>query len=492
MDKNADYGSTPFPQGRWTTSAQNMAQARKFFEHAKKSAETRNYEYAIELYCNGLALWPDALEEGLKPLRVVATARRLDGGKAAGFLAARKLSIGGKDLLKSLNNAMRLYGLDPSGVGHMEHILQLAARAGCDRVVHWIAPVLTDAFNSAKKLPATHYQEACAFMDMGAELAMRGGDDQIAMEILNSAIATSQIWNLQYPDSTDAPRARSNATGKLTILKGKFDKGGGFVESLKDRESQRDLHDRDRAVHTVDRNAELVARAREDWEKNRQVPAKLLALADLMTRIENEASENEAIALLREEFKTTDNYVFLVKADDLRMRQLNRRRRELEEKVRAAPSDAAAGDALAAHQASQTEAEIAIFQDRLVHYPTEARVRYQLATRLFAARRFDEAIPLFQQAQADGRYRAECRLYIGRCFYEKGFSDQAIQQFRTALGELDSTASPTALALQYWLGRSLEKANQPADARKVYGDLIQVDYNYRDARQRLEKLSAAT
>ncbi len=494
MEKNDESGGSSFPAGaaggRWVTSQENQAKARKFFEHAKKSTETRNYDYAVRLYCDGLALWPDAMDEGLKPLRLVASMRRLEGGKGAGFLAARKLNTGGKDILKALSNAMYLYGLDPSSVAHMEEILKLAARAGCDRVVHWIAPVLADAFNSSKKPAESHYQEACASMDAGAELAIHGGDEQIAMEILNAAIAVSQIWNQHYPDSTDAPRARSNATGKLTILKGKFDKQGGFVESLKDGEGQRDLHDRDRAVHTVGRNAQLVERARADWEQNRGVPAKLLAMADLMIRIESEETENQAIAILDEEFKAGGNYVFKSKSDDIRMRQFNRRRRDLEEKAKAAPDDAAARGALTTHVASQTEAEIAIFQDRLDHYPTEARIRYQLATRFFIARRYDEAIPLFQQAQADGRFRAESHLYIGRCFFEKGFSDQAIQTLRTAIGEVESTTNPTALAILYWLGRSLEKSNQPGDAKKVYGDLIQLDYNYRDARQRLEKLSA--
>lgn len=494
MGRDGDTGGRSQPAGaaggRWSTSPENQAKARKFFEHAKKSAETRNYDYAVQLYCDGLAFWPDAVEEGLKPLRVVATARWLEGGKGAGFMAARKLATSGKDLLKSLSNAMHLYGLDPSNVGHMEEILKLAAKAGCDRVVHWIAPVIADAFNSAKKLPPTHYQEACASMDAGAELAMRGGDDEMAMEILNAAIATSQIWNQQHADSTDAPRARSNATGKLTILKGKFDKQGGFEESLKDREGQRELADRDKAVHTVDRNAELVARARAVWEENRQVPAKLLGLVDLMIRIENEETENQAIALLDEEYKTSENYVFKMKADDVRMRQFNRRRRDLTDKVKSNPQDPAARSALAAHAAAQTEAEIAIFQDRLAQYPTEARIRFQLATRYFVSRRFDDAIPLFQQAQADGRFRAESRLYIGRCLYEKEFSDQAIQTLRGAMADLDSTTSTTALETSYWLGRALEKSNQASDARKVYGDLIQLDYNYRDARQRLEKLSA--
>ena len=39
--------------------------ARKCFEHALKAAESKNYDYAIELYLQGLELWPGAIEEGL-------------------------------------------------------------------------------------------------------------------------------------------------------------------------------------------------------------------------------------------------------------------------------------------------------------------------------------------------------------------------------------------------------------------------------------------
>ena len=40
------------------------------------------------------------------------------------------------------------------------------------------------------------------------------------------------------------------------------------------------------------------------------------------------------------------------------------------------------------------------------------------------------------------------------------------------------------------LARGLEASHHEEDARKVYGHLIQIDYNYADARQRLEKLVA--
>lgn len=488
--KNTPLTPAGSPLQRHVTTESNKANARKFFEHAKKSAETRNYDYAIKLYCDGLALWPDAIEEALRPLRVVATARRLEGGKGPGFLAARKLPTNTKDVYQNLNNAIHLFGLDPSEVGYIETVILMANKAGLDRVVHFMAPVLVDAFNNAKKLPNSHYAQAAAAMDAAGELAQRENDAKIAMDIFQAAISSAQIWAEHYPAESEAQRARSSASGKLAIIKGKFDKADGFTDSLKDAESQADIRDRDRSVQTGERLNTMIEKARQEWEQNRGVPAKLINLIDLLLRMDQEAGEAQATELLEAEYQATQNYVFKSKADDVRMRQFNRKRRVLEAKVHANPGDAALQKELADVQAHQNNMEIAIYRDRLRQYPTELKIKYLLATRLFVGSHFDEAIPLFQQSQFDGRFRAESRLFMGRCFLEKGFSDQAIATLQKAVEELESSEGAVPLELNYWLGRSLEKAGQAAEARKVYGHLIQMDYNYRDARGRLEKLVA--
>lgn len=474
--------------GRLIADESQIAKARKFFEHARKAADTRNYDYAVRLYVDGLALWPDAIEDGLKKLRVVGTARRLEGGKPLGFLASRKYSTGGKDVLLSLKNALYLFGMDPVNLGHMEQILQLAAKARCDRIAEWIAPVLADAYNSAKKLAASRYASTCAAMNTAADLAMAVGADETAIKILEACIATTQLWMQHHPDSTAAPKARSDASGKITIVKGRFSQTTGFKQSLKDEETQQDIHDKDRSVQTTDRLQQMIAKARQEWESNPDISAKLTNLIDLMTRLEEDEVENEAVAILERQYVTSQDYVFKRKADDLRMRQMSRQRRMLQTAVKDSPQDRDAIRSLNQQIVRQSEAEMAIYRDRLEHYPTDMRLRYELGRRLFAIRRFDEAIPLFQQAQADVRSRGESRLYMGRCFYEKKFYDQAATTFRTGIAEVDSATGRLVMDLHYWLGRTLEAANDPTEARNVYGHLIQLDYNFRDARQRMEKL----
>ena len=488
--QDAQTAGEGVPRGRLIGSAEGEARARKLFAHAQKAADTRNYDYAIELYVNGLAHWPNAIEEGLKKLRVVATARQLAGGKPPGFMTARKYPTGGKDAAVNLNNALHLFGLNPSSAAYMEQILQLAATVKCDAVVQWIAPVLADAYNSGKKLSASHYQTVCDAMDAGAELAILYNNDDGALEILKANMAAAAIWSKHYPDSSEAPRAQSSATGKLTIVKGKFSKADGFADSLKDAELQQELHDRDKQVHTLDRTRRLIEQARRDWEAHPDVPNKLLTLADLIARIPTDESENEAIALLQEQHAKDRNYVFKQKADELRMRQSARHHRDLVAKAKEAPADVGIREALEAHVKKQIEVETAIFEDRHRQYPTELRVKFQLARRYFQARRYDAAIPLFQAARADGRVRGQSRLYLGRCFYNKQFHEQAVDVLRRGVEELESRTSALAISLNYWLGRALEAAGQSVEAGKTYGYLIQLDYNYLDARQRLERLVA--
>jgi len=478
------------PPDRLVGSEAGKARAHKLFEHALKAEETRNYDYAVELYVNGLALWPDALDEGLKKLRVVATARKLSGGKPAGFLVKRKYPTSGKDAATNLNNALHLFGLSPSDLGCMEAILQLAAKARCDVVAQWIAPVLADAYNNAKKLSASRYRTACEAMGAAAELATKHGNDDGATEILRAAIATAEIWVRHNTESSTAQKARADATGNLAIVRGKFDRADDFTDSLKDADSQHDLRDRDKQTHTVDRMQQLIDRARDDWEANPGVANKLLSLVDLMVRAETDEMENEAVKLLKREYASSENYVLKQKADDVAIRQHGRARRAIVAKLKVDPQRPDLRKQLKLHDREINEFETRVYEERSKQYPTDMRVKYELARRLFHGGRIDEAIPLFQQARSDARVRGDCRLHLGKCFFAKKFFDQAIDVLRRGLDELGLGGGRLLHELNYWLARALEASGDAEEARKTFGHLIQLDYNYRDARLRLERLVA--
>ena len=45
-------------------SEADKTKARTFFKRAEQAAASRNYDYAIELFINGLTCWPEAVEDG--------------------------------------------------------------------------------------------------------------------------------------------------------------------------------------------------------------------------------------------------------------------------------------------------------------------------------------------------------------------------------------------------------------------------------------------
>ena len=70
--KNPDAAAKDAPAGADQAGDSSQAsagpvrderKARRFFEHAQAMAETRNYDYAIELYIRGLAHDPDAMDK---------------------------------------------------------------------------------------------------------------------------------------------------------------------------------------------------------------------------------------------------------------------------------------------------------------------------------------------------------------------------------------------------------------------------------------------
>ncbi|MBX3395298.1 MAG: tetratricopeptide repeat protein [Phycisphaerae bacterium] len=497
MDDKSDGKTTPTagdarPVDRLVGFREGQATARKLFAHALKAETARNYDYAIELYVQGLSYWPDALEEGLKKLWLVATNRVRMGGKPPGFLTSRKYPTGGKDHPKALNNALHLFGLNPNDVSYMEQLLQLAAKAHCDVVAQWIAPILAATYKTGKKMAASHYQTACEAMQFCADLAIEYDNDAGAMEILRSCSAIAQLWAQQYPDSSEPAKAMSDAASKLTIVKGKFAKGDGFSDSLKDGEAQQDLQDREKKVHTIDRHRQLVEASRLEWEANRHVPNKLLNLINLMTREETDDAENEAIKLLTDEHKSSGNYIFKHKADEIRMKQFHRHLAEILNRIKADPANQDHRQAYHEHMVRQSQIETEIFEDRVHHYPTDLKVKFELGLRYFQAKRYDEAIPIFQQSRNDAKLRSQSRLYIGRCFFGKQFYDQAVEVLQRAVDEMEIRSGAIANDLNYWLGRALEASGQAEAAKKVFGTLIQQDYNYRDARVRLEKLVGET
>ncbi|MFQ5592096.1 MAG: tol-pal system YbgF family protein [Phycisphaerae bacterium] len=468
---------------RLITSEADKTKAAKWFQRGRELGDKRQFDYAIEYYVNGLEFWPDAVEEGCKPLHGCAVARRQTGGKRVGFADAMKRSMTDKDARKALVNALWLFGHDPDNLSFMEGIVRAATRLGALQVGKWAGGVLLKALESNSKATPKQLQSLANLLETLGDKAAGSDDTAFAVSIYQMGVDVLNVWQRRHPHDRAVEAKVRDLSTKLTILKGKYQKSESFRDSIVDREQQAELHDRDRSVQTGDRMAELIASAEAAFEQNPDDERCLRELVDLLCRSEQDESECHAIEILLEQFKRTNDYHHRRLADDIRMRQLARHARLA----------AKAGDPerLKELQIASLRFDLAVYKDRVQRYPTDNRIKYEYAVRLFRAGRFDEAIPVFQTARTDPKNRTACAMYLGRCFFRKKYYSQAIKTLQDELAAYDYGDDDLAKSLMYWLARAAEASGDVVAARDTYGRILQMDYNFKDVRAKLDALPAS-
>ena len=468
-DKNSD---------RPTFSDADIAKARKCFERGQELAEKRSYDYAIEMYINGLTHWPEAVDEGHKPCRAAALFR---GGQKVGFKDKLTYKTNVKDPKQAMLNAEMLLSKEVTNIGHIQALFKNAARGHFGETLMWIGEILADAAVKEDK-PSPARFELLREMYEGLGDRLEEDDPPVAIAAFERAVDAQSKLRILKPNDMDISTDLRDLAGKLTILKGKFADADSFRDSMDDSEAQAELHDKDRVIQSDDRMEELIASAKEDYEDNPTNNQTINTYVDLLCRREEESEEKVAVKVLLEAQKATGEYRYQMRADDIRMRVLRRRGRAAQE----------AGDTEAArqHRKDQLRYELKVFKERAAQYPTDMRIRFQYGQRLFTTRKYDDAIPVLQEARNDPKTRFQCSLYIGRCFFEKHYYDQAVDTFAEAIEAYEAADDDLGKELHSWLGRGYEGGGKVPDALKIYGQLIQWDYNYRkgDVRDRIDNL----
>lgn len=455
------------------------AKARKWFARARQLADTRSYDYAIKCFIDGLALWPEAVEEAHVPLRGTATARFQTGGKKPGMMDSVKFSMTHKDPLKAMLNAEWLLAHEPTNVNYMEALFKNANRGRFDDTLMWIGAVYREAAETEKKPVPKRFALMKEVYEGLGDRSQARGEPKLALEAYERALEALTVQKRLEPKNAELPNVIRDLSTKLTILKGNYSESESFKGSLADGERQTQFRDRERMVQPGDRFESLRQAAEAEWQANPNVPAKLINLVELLCKTEDHRHELQAIELLDAEYAKGQDYRFKLRADDIRIRQLHRAEREAR----------ASGDLEALKQAKRRSLsfEIPVFKERVDHYPTDMRLKFEYGIRLFNAQRFDEAIPLFQAARADPKSKTRCILYIGRAFFLKRLFSQAVTVLREGVAACEVPDSELAKEMTYWLARALEESGEETEAQQAYGKLLQIDYNYRDVRDRIER-----
>ena len=316
----------------------DQRKANRFFEHAAAVAQSRNHEYAIECYINGLRHEPDKLEAH-QALREVALQRKVAGGKPAGF--TEKFKKGGKDPIDKLLSVEALWAKDPLNVSHMVDVMTRASEADqaleeldLSPMIAWISRIVVEANQTAKAPNKNVY--------------IKARDSFAQIQEFGSAVHACQLALAMDKNNTALQQDLKNLDAERTMQEGGYEDAvgeeGGFHGQVKDIEKQQQLERDNSSAKTSSAIDEDIQRRRVEYEEDPHDTDRLGKLVSALVRKETNEAEEEAIKLLASAMEQTGQYRYKVRIGDIRMRQINRRLRVLQTEVKAHPDDTALRD----------------------------------------------------------------------------------------------------------------------------------------------------
>ena len=121
----------------------NNPQAQTHFERAEFVAASIGFEYAIDLYLQGLAIDSDNVEAH-QALRELSLRRKAGGRRALNLIERIRLAKHTNDLHAMLN-AEKMLAYDPGSYDRMLAFARAAGTAGMKRTAEWIETIVTKA-----------------------------------------------------------------------------------------------------------------------------------------------------------------------------------------------------------------------------------------------------------------------------------------------------------------------------------------------------------
>lgn len=461
------------PQGYHDIPEEDQKKAKAFFDRAKSVADAGQYEYAIEMFLQGLGIDPENTDAH-QAMRDISLRRKASGGKDLGFFEKMKLKKRADDEHQNMLNAEKMLAYDPGNTDHMILLLQSAHRAGFYDTVLWIGPILKKANGDSRSPEFGKFQ---TLKDVYRDIKQW----KLASDAAQSALVLR-------PDDMDLATEVKNLSAYHTMDEGKYGKAGSFRDSMRDSDRQQRLIDGDKDVRSSELMTRMINEAEAEWKAEPNEAGKLMKYVDTLVKSEQADFENKAIELLEREYERTRQFRFRQYMGRIRIAQMTRNERALRAARQAAPKDEAVARQYADYVRDRWREELKEYQLWSENYPTDMSVKFKVAERLFLLEQYSDAIPIFQQARNDPKYRHDAAIYLGRAFLEAGFTDESVDTLRAVIGEYQLLGDPKSIDMHYWYGRALEKKGDNLAAIKAFSQVAQWDFNYRDVQSRIKRI----
>ncbi|MEZ6046729.1 MAG: tetratricopeptide repeat protein [Planctomycetaceae bacterium] len=451
--------------------------ASECFRKGNQALESQNLKYAIEMYGTSVKMVPDSL---LYRQTLRGTEKRFyndnKSGKRFSGLTITKLKTKIK-ALKMKSNWMAIdqaaeegLELNPWDTGLNAALGEAAAKRGFGEVAEF-------AFQQAIEMEPTNKDLLVSFANV---LEERGKYSEAA-----------KVWGrIQKLDPLDSEaRMKANQlSANSTMERGGYDK----AENTQDVK-QVNAYDVDRPVKQE--IPEQVSGPGQDEEADlrraiRKSPEDKQPYIKLAGFLREQKRYTEALNELKTIYdKYESEAAFKELFEDI---ELESRAEEIEKsqtELQGDPDDKKLAKKVQSMRKEYILREIEILKERSSLNNKDLGLKFRLAKGLMKLKKWSDAIPLLQQASNDQRHQADILVHLGKCYHADGRKELALRQFEKALPMIDQHDKPRMFVeASYFCGRMCEEAGKKEQAENHYLEVLGVDYEFKDTRERLDRL----
>ncbi|MBN1442054.1 MAG: tetratricopeptide repeat protein [Planctomycetes bacterium] len=462
-----------------------MTGAEDRFKRGDQAARKGNYEYAVELYLQGLTINPKAAEERGRLHEYEARSIESMGGNPQGSMATKIKSMGMQAKLKKLTMQKKW----DEALIEIEKVLRFQPRNSS--LLLQLAAILEhmEYFDSAK----VTLEEVNAHDGRNMEALRRLGrlwaDDDP-----EKAVGYWEKLRMIKPDDKEASKSIRDLSAATMVKRTEERKSESGDESfqalLKDEDQSAELEQKGKVLRTSeDRKAAI--RFKLDEIKNEPTNSRLWR--ELGTLYQEQKEWKHALAAFKKALEVNPHDLFAYdKIGALKEQQADERLEEARKKVESAEKDGGAPENLV-EELKKLEEQVLEFKikeyDRRVRaHPTDYELKLRYGRLLLEGERFDPAIQQFQKAVKDPKFKVASLNCMGICFQRKGVHGIAIQQFEEALKGIADRDSEIGKEIRYNLAVACQEMGDREKALKCFQEIMAADIGYRDISQRVEAM----
>jgi len=446
----------------------------KHLERAGEAVRKKNFDFAITLYNQALALKPSHREARLGLMH--AAAKRFE---LKGLAKPLRLIVGFPSLLAILYSklfknkdmlvrASQRYALiDPYNDAinfTLGHALESSGcLGGASAIYEFVAEYDQKNVNALKKAGFLMYNVK---------------DIPAALELFEKVLAIA-------PRDPEAEKMRKNLAAESTLAKGSYTSARSSLELVVDKDEaarqQREVRIHRAADELQNEVDELKAKL-ETKPEDKRVQRSLI---ELLIRKKDYQDALEKLQRLLE--MEPQSYETKSRIGDVELMVL-------EDELRGFQSRLQRGE-----RSEELEAEMGRLQQKLLHkrveeltwrvkeHPTELKLWFQLGRTYLQSKRIEEAIEAFQRSVKDPRHKVDSLRMLGKCFRAKGLFDLAQKQFQTALEAIGEGGSRSKEVI-YDLGDVAERMGDRDAALSWFSKIYEIDINYKDVAAKIDSL----